>query len=159
MGLRGTMDPKGQFMSYEGHVAEVEDAIQAHVQTHHLGLSKDQIALAFEEHYSLIENGRKLDMLVDDYFGEPVADIDGEVHRAGGTKEKNERRWAERAEFQKRTEAFQARTDKRLVVLEHHLGNGGVPAKVKLSRGQWIALVAAVSPILAASISVLLGNA
>lgn len=142
-------------MSYEGHVGELEEAISAHVESHHLGLSKDQITNAFEEHYALLENGRKLDMLVDDYFGEPVADVDGEVHRTGGTKQKNEQRWADRAEFQKKTEAFQSRTDGRLCILEEHLGNGGVPAKLKLTKPQWIAVIAALSPILAASISVL----
>jgi len=139
-------------------MGEVEDAIAEHVANQHLGMSAAEVSQAFEEHYSLIENGRKLDMLVDDYFGEPVVDVDGEVHRVGGTKQLNEKWWAERALLQTRTEQFQDRTDGRLVILEEHLGNGGVPAKLKFTRGQWIAIIAAVSPILAASISVLLGR-
>lgn len=139
-------------------MGEVEDAIAEHVANQHLGLSAAEISQAFKEHYSLIENGRKLDMLVDDYFGEPVVDVDGEVHRVGGTKQLNEKRWAERAQFETRAERFQDRTDGRLVILEDHLGNGGVPAKLKFTRGQWIAIIAAVSPVLAASVSVLLGR-
>lgn len=135
-------------MSHEGHMGEVEKAIQGHVESHHLGLSKEQIEGAFEEHYSLIENGRKLDMIVDDYFGEPVADIDGEVHRVGGSKQSQEERW-------RYTEEVLKRTDSRLKTVEHAFQNGGVPAKLNVTRNQKIGFWAVASPILVASVTVI----
>jgi len=125
----------------EGHVAEVEDAIAAHVESHHLGLSSEEMENAFREHYSLLENGRKLDMLVDDYFGAPITDIDGEVHRVGGAKEVAEERW----EY----------TVSTLKTLQHGLENGGVPAKIKLTTKQIVGLIVAFAPVLAASITAL----
>jgi len=129
-------------------MGEVQQAIEEHVKTHHLGMSKEDISKAFREHYSLIENGRKLDMLVDDYFGEPVVDIDGEIVRTGATKAKNDLTWEVATDRLKNVEATTS-------VLKQKLENGGVP--VKLSKAQWIALVAALAPVVAASLTVLFG--
>jgi hypothetical protein len=127
----------------EGHVAEVEDAIAQHVVDKHLNLSKEQIQETLNEHYSMLENGRKLDKLVDDYFGPPVVDVDGEVNRTGGLKKINAENWRDQKAFNRK--------------VTHQLDNGGLHAKVKLSRGQLITIIAALAPILAASITVLRG--
>ena len=136
-------------LSYqEGHVAEVEKAISDHVESHHLGLSKDEIEAAFEEHYSLIENGRKLDLLVDDYFGPPLVNIDGEVERGGGMKDLTEKHWSQ-------TEQRWKYTEKTLNNLNNKLENGGLP--MKLSKKQYIALAIGFAPMMAASINVIFG--
>ena len=119
-------------------MSEVTEAIAAHVKDQHLGLDRAAIQKAFDEHRSLMDNGRKLDLLVDDWFGPPVIGIDGEVTRRHGWRDS--------------TVEFFDRTDDRLDRLEHHMRNGGVPARLKLTRGQAIALTAAVAPVLAASI-------
>jgi len=138
-------------------VAEVEDAIAQHVENAHLGLSKAEVTKVFEEHYSMLENGRKLDLIIDDYFGPPRCDIDGEVHRDGGTKEVM-------AEFIKASTKFQiaaapaiASNERRLGAVEHAMENGGMPARLKLTKGQGVAVGVALAPVLAASISVLFG--
>jgi hypothetical protein len=134
----------------EGHVAEVEDAIAQHVVDKHLNLSKEQIQETLNEHYSMLENGRKLDMLVDDYFGPPVVDIDGEVERTGGMKAANAKNWKDQKAFNVDQKAFKEK-------VEEQLDNGGLNAKVTLSRKQLTGIGLALAPVLAASINVLFG--
>lgn len=128
-------------------MGELEEAISHHVETHHLGLEKEDIEQAFREHYSLIENGRKLDMLVDDWFGPPVVDIDGETSRDGGYRKQSNERW------KVTTSQFEL-TNKRLGVVEHAMKNGGIPAHVKLSKNQKRLTVAVGVPLFVASLGV-----
>lgn len=130
-------------------MAEIDQAIVQHVEDHHLGKSKEEIQEAFKEHYSLLDNGRKLDMLIDDYFGEARVDIDGETFRSGGSRDHNIENWRDQKVFNSNVAAFNKK-------VEHQLDNGGVRAKIKLSKSQTIAVGVALAPIFAASIQALL---
>jgi hypothetical protein len=127
----------------KGRCVADSEMMEEHVEEYH-AFKADELLLMVEEHNNLIQNGAKLDMLVDDYFGpESEPDIDGNVHRTGGMKKLNSDNWRDQKAFNKKVET--------------QLDNGGLHAKVKLSKTQQIAIAAAITPILAASISVLLG--
>ncbi len=131
-------------------MAEIDEAIARHMESGHLGLSRVEIETRLREHDSMLDNGRKLDLLVDDYFGPPQTDIDGETTRKGGTKDIN-------LKFQEATTRSLQKTDARLGVVEYAMENGGMPAQIKLTKHQKGFGLAVVVPVLVAALSVI-GN-
>lgn len=131
-------------------MAEIDEAIARHVELGHHGLSKIEVETRLREHDSMLDNGRKLDLLVDDYFGPPQTDIDGETTRKGGTADVN-------LKFQEATTRSLQKTDVRLGAVEYAMENGGMPAQIKLTKHQKGFGLAFIVPVLVAALGVI-GN-
>ncbi len=131
-------------------MAEIDEAFDRHMESDHYVLSKAEVKTRLREHDGMLDNGRKLDLLVDDYFGPPQTDIDGETTRKGGTKDIN-------LKFQEATTRSLQKTDARLETVEYAMENGGMPAHIRLSKQQKGFGLAFIVPVLVAALSVI-GN-
>jgi hypothetical protein len=120
-------------------MSHVTDSFERHHEEDHSALN-EQMERIKREHESFrvdIEtNGKKLDRVVTAIYGPKEFDVDGDPHREGGFLE----------------DLYQIKEsvgglDKSVAALRERSENGGVPAKVRLTLGQKIAIWAIAVPV------------
>ena len=123
-----------------------------HSAVDHMAKTPDEVQAAWDNAIVMQEqmasNSGKLDLLVDEFFGEAVVDIDGEIHRSGGT----------RAEVTRTREAVESMSAD-VAMFRIKSENGGIPARLTLSANQkvalWTVAITAAASIGVASIALL----
>ena len=123
-----------------------------HATTDHMAKTPEEVQQAWDNQMVMQErmaaNSGKLDMLVNEFFGEPVTDIDGDVHRLGGTRD----------EVTRTREAVEAMSED-VAMFRTKSENGGIPAKLSLTGNQkvalWTVVITAAASIGVATIALL----
>jgi hypothetical protein len=123
-----------------------------HSTVDHMGKTPDEVQGAWDNQTKMQKqmgaNSTKLDLIVDEFFGEAVTDIDGEVHRSGGTRD----------EVKRTREAVEAMSAD-VAMFRTKSENGGIPARLSLTPNQkvalWTVVITAAASIGVATIALL----